>query len=970
MIESFYEDVLCPGQQLVATAQGKQFKIYMVDQVSDVIPFLSEYSDKSTYHALGAYQDQRLGEYRSTRKKGKVIKKALADLPAAHAVKSFGFDLDVGEEDNKYDTLALAIDALTQAVESGSIPEPTWALFTGGGLQFYYVLGRKGISEQLWQALFYRLQAKLAQVFKGKIDSNVASTPHSWLRSPCTPNVKYPNHPMPEIFHQGRHVPWKQLKPFIQDVKPIASKRHKVSSVQVSNRIATSDLIEACAAMRVLAATGGEYADEPTWRSSLNIAAHTLDPTGFAQEISQGHEDYTEEDTLDKLYYVSESVSAGPHGCAKFGDPDNAKSPCHNCWAAKQGLPNPVSAARQWVRNGGSSQAEQDEEPEQTVDDTELEPEDLFFYGPNFDLNEYEWTETQMLKGMGNFYEQDGELFYSNGKSDKYVGTYLRVEPSQINESEGRSTCYVGRPQGRMYAIDTSKLGTGHSTSTALTALSFSINDGTLMSQYIQGLAFDRPPIKETEGYGWEQDFTTFFAPVGSILGPKTHPSEDMHSLGRKWTGMKGDMSQWIKLIEPYGAKDQRPYLMALLTSLGAPLLSYFQLEKGAIFSLTGTPGVGKSTSTMVASSVWGRPLESVVTYSSSPVNILKTIGVCHNLPVFMDEFTKVNSEVLKELALNISQGEGRSTLTQSRKFRLPEQWQTVLLTSGNNSFHQKLAEVPNTSGADMTRVMEIRVEESRDITVAQGDDILTSVKNCYGHAGTELIRHIATLDIDQERTYVNQLKEWIRRTDNHGGQQRFMLSIVLCCHLAHRYIKELYPEFPGDVDQMLSWMRGQITNNRDQIAQILATRLPSPDDFLADQETQSNVLSYSNTYGGFKVVSHSFRGCCYDMGGMVYIPKTMFNQWCHTHNVPVRTVVDSWVSQGRLKNLGSKKTPRYTATCPEKLVVNGKKFRPDVLCLLKQDYDEDNDSNTTPIDIKEAKRRRFAKKGQASYVD
>ena len=990
MIDEFYKDIMPTGNVLVATLRGKSFKISAVRDYTKVVPFLDKYQKRSSYHALGGYDNIPLGEYvNEYDEEGKKIAGALDDLPQASRVKCWGFDLDVGDKSTQYKNLKEATDALGSLIASGAMPEPSWVVRTGGGLQFYLVSGGPGLPEEKWAAIFYRLKWKFHELFQGRIDSNVASTAHSWLRSPCTPNVKYSPARMPKVVHKGPRISKETLRTFIKGVKaPKKTKKHESSTVKVSDRISSPVLYQACAAMREQRDTHGAFTAEPQWVAVANIAAHTLNPYGVFHECSSGHHDYDEQAAQDKYDHIAGAASAGPWGCVNFGRANDPESACHGCWAAQEGLRNPVSAARYWERNGGppdeeeeeelSAEGEEDQDYDALADRfPELEEEEdeepsnshSLLAEKLSSLEDYDWTPAQITTGMPNYWTSEGELWYGDPDKlgdGKHVGTFLVVKPAQFNTEEKRGSCFVGRPGQQMYPVETAKLGTAQGCSAALTQLTFRVKDSNLMQHYLQGMALDGNPVQECISYGWKNDYSQFFGINGTILGDRMHPSEEVQQVGKKWVGQSGTIEGWLEAVQPYSLSSQRPYLMSLLASLAAPLLSYYNMQRGMILTITGDPGTGKSSSTRVANSVWGRPLEQVVSFQSTYVSLRKAIGVCNHLPISVDEHTSVDSDILKALALEISQGEGRTTLTQARKLRQAESWQTILITTGNNSYHEKLAETPNTSGADLTRVMEIMVRASPDVSMTEGNKMVKALDENHGVFGPAFIETLHLRDRARDKVWLDKLSDSLTKIDKLQGQDRFLRDLVCVCFMAHRVAKKADARFPGDPEEMFNWMREQLNSNRERIVEALISRIPTPEDFLIEFESEGNILIDKGD--GFRNAIGSVKGYCFQKGEIVYAPKTLLSFWTERKGVPYRTLIEMWRKADRLLNLGTASSPRFTGTCPESLSINGKSQRPNVVAIVRNQ--EDFGDSEKPTNVRDIKRARLKKAGTSTIAD
>jgi len=193
---------------------------------------------------------------------------------------------------------------------------------------------------------------------------------------------------------------------------------------------------------------------------------------------------------------------------------------------------------------------------------------------------------------------------------------------------------------------------------------------------------------------------------------------------------------------------------------------------------------------------------------------------------------------------------------------------------------------------------------------------------------------------------------------------------LVVACHIAHRYAKEVDKRFPGDPSEMLTWMRQQVARNRASIADALAHRLPTTEDFLAEFESEGNILEDKGH--GISSAMSSIKGYCFQVGALVYIPKICFEDWCKRRGIPPKAVVTQWRKASRVFNLGTGEVPRYMAQCPEALKINGKKHKPVVMAVLRTTTGYEDLDPDEPINLKDWKQERFKQNGPstATYKD
>ena len=935
MNDHFYSDILMSGQHLVATIKDGKCNNYIVDSVEDISVFLQDYQDCNSYHALGAYRGLEAG-YTPTRTPSNPF-----------GLRAFAFDLDVGPEDHKYDTLEEAFTAFNKCIEDGHMPEPRWLVYSGGGLQFYQVLGGleydNGLPEELWSTRFQQLKKHLLPHLK--LDKVVGSKPHSLLRSPCTPNWNYDEPVQPEVLNE-EPGPLLDIEWFEQfdGAEPAPISRNydnEDSSLQCENPVNIKQVVKACNAVKVIQDTRGKDASYPVWFATGNVCAHTFQFRKGFHALSDGHTDYDVASTDAQFDHILTSAASGPVGCHHFGDPDDPESPCYGCWAAKQGLPNPISATR-WLAKTPENRKKKPK-PEPVVESEEEEVEE---------------TEA-VLDGLVDEFDDDGNWIVPEHHVPdglEQVGPYLhnedgpacevfKVRPLQYNVDRDVGNVLVSLDGHEWHTITARKLAMPGTAAAELLNVGIMVFHDKDTMLYVRQASMLDPSSLETGRFGWDMDFKSAYLPNGSVGDVITEPSRDLIKLQKKWAGQKGTLEGWLKAVEIYGRPGQEPYLMSLLASLSSPLLAYHSLEKGVIMSLTGEGGTGKTTALKAASSIWGKPVSTLASMSSSFTATRIYLGLCGHLPMFLDEITQMPAEDLKQFALEISQGLGRERSTKDATLAHSEIWQLNCLTTSNTSVHAKLAELVDTGSADMNRVLEVPVYPSQNVSLQQGVELLDAISDNHGHLGAKFMEHYLTLDMEKERGKFKRLLKELRAKDSLRGSDRFADSLIASCFWAHRHIKEVVPEFPGDPDEMFMWMRKLLQSNNKFIRDTLKFRIPSPDDFY--MEFVSENLLVEKTGDNFQSAGTALKGYVYDMDEYIVIPKSVLDGWCRRNQIKARTVLDSWAKSGRLRNMSKEPGQvRWTGKLDRGIKINGRTKYPTVTLLYKS-HDNENTQAT-----------------------
>ena len=899
MLDTFYGDVLPSSGMLVlgSMIEGQAPKHYSVP-IREVRRRIEEL-DKATnvFLTLGSYNIDEGYLPEVEHLKGQ-----------AQGVKAFAFDLDVGEETTKYDTLQDAAVALEKAVNDDIIPEPRWIIATGGGLHFYFVMGTE-VNNEVWTAVFNGLR-ETCTANGLLIDRAVGTHPYRLLRAPGTTNkkLKYGAPREVKVLREGSYQTLEELQGYCSEIPEYSEQDIDPGDFEP---LASETLWEVCPMFRTAAQTGGKEHSEPEWFGMASWCHGVKNGRKMFHLVSNQHRDYDKHESDQKFDHAA---GMAPIRCNNF----TGLGFCEGCDVKNSGAPNPFS----YVRKHG---LDQDEEPKQLlpapVTNNELDSD-----------------------GEIEGFERDGNGLYAFGN---FVSTYFDVARAQYNEKTKVGVTKITRFDGTTVLFPLKALGYKNNVASELSNMGIKCVNAEAAQMYIQDKALAETPLKEQVALGWDDRMKSFVTPNEVI--PNIQPlmaSESLNMVVQEWRGRRGRIDNWIRAVDLLKHQGQEPFLMCLLASLGSPLLRYLGLQKGVILSLEGQKGLGKSTAMEIANSVWGAPIPTITTQSDTYMTVRKRMSCCGNLPMSMDETTMVTPEELQKLAFEISQGKGRGRLKQTGELGEVESWQLICLMNSNDSIHRKLLENPAGDGADLTRVFELHIKKdeilySDHVTVQEGYDMRNMVQDNYGHLGKEFID---ALTLENRETLIDEAQQLIRDIkQRHGtsGADRFAESLVVACHVAHKLAKKLYPDFPGDIDVMYEWMQQRMVDNSSNIEEATAVRLPTVENFLLAFEQDHNIVRPdAGTDRSFTTMGVAMKGMLYQIDHLVYVPQDIFNKWCTMSSIRPEMVISSWAEKGHLVPTGGGiKRPRYVGKCPDELVINGEAMRPTVLIINRESY-------------------------------
>lgn len=221
---------------------------------------------------------------------------------------------------------------------------------------------------------------------------------------------------------------------------------------------------------------------------------------------------------------------------------------------------------------------------------------------------------------------------------------------------------------------------------------------------------------------------------------------ENMGRIARAIT-TEGTWEGWLDVIRKQVL--HRPLALAgIYASCAAPLVSILRAP-GFTVDWSDDSSAGKSTTHYVAASVWGRPSEEggfIFSWRTSPAWIGNTLGFLHNLPLLLDDTSKVEDHrmltgLIYDVAGGLEKGRGQADGGAQKQAT----WNTILLSNGEaplTSYVTKtgaVARVLTLKGSPFGRAEKGSEQESAN--AADADDTQAGLLDHHGHLGQRLIR-------------------------------------------------------------------------------------------------------------------------------------------------------------------------------------------------------------------------------------
>lgn len=194
--------------------------------------------------------------------------------------------------------------------------------------------------------------------------------------------------------------------------------------------------------------------------------------------------------------------------------------------------------------------------------------------------------------------------------------------------------------------------------------------------------------LRTVQSMGWVDDTFSSFVCGANTIGAQNVIFPNAHHV--EGLSVRGDAGAWKQEV---GMKCRGNPLMILATSLAfsGPLLAPLGLNGGGLH-FRGASSTGKTTLLSLAASVWGS--RKLIKQWRATSNALEGIATASNdmlLP--LDEIGEIRARDLHEAAYMLANGTGKARMTKDLTMAAQGRWRLALISSGEISVSEKLAE-------------------------------------------------------------------------------------------------------------------------------------------------------------------------------------------------------------------------------------------------------------------------------------
>jgi len=763
MNPSDFLGAVCPDGLLVRATKvrakdrkGKEFWAFHhkiaqgTAQLAQSITETAESND--TYYALASFAE---GFHLNA--KGKKVLRVRNNVSE---LKALWFDIDFKDG---LEGQAAVVKALQSHCKATGLPAPSILVSSGNGIHAYWPLV-DAIPVERWQVLAdgFKDAAK-----KTGLQADLVCTADACriLRPPGTVNLKDPENPKPVkvLYSSGRLFKVEELESCISRshsetpnilLNSLPEHLRRAGTSQTDSKEFTgaaassgtttihssfSNLVDHCGSMSHMLKTHGATASEPLWKDTLQLLSHCQDGEIYLHDVSDGHPEYSPQDTKDKWEQRKES-DAGPTLCSTFEmhlpeicavcpHRGKIKTPLHVGQVKSKPKTGMPLNYRVGPKAGGIQKL--------VIDDDGVKS----------------WV-TVLRHNIDNLKVtrsvQDGsrelsfEWSVTGGDAVK-----LEIPGSSLgNINKLRElTSHNG-----LFLVDREP-----------------VEFVRLMGLWLEQLQKNRLETKVTDQLGWiiETNAETLEEQiVGFSCGSESFLSDGSQENGvrvkREYETVagyyepKGSYDKWKDVANFITQQNYPAFTAVLATAFAAPLVR-FTGEQGALVGLYSTEsGVGKSSMMKIAQSVWGSPIHGINSVNDTRNSVTRKMGFINNLPAYWDELRGEGTmDDFCEMAFQITQGKEKTRLDSTARMRTSVSWCTMMTAASNDSIFDAMAQKYHDTDAGMARVFEIPMQAAASSMAPDKiSKMIDKLQLNHGHAGRVYAKYLAENVKEVEQKY------------------------------------------------------------------------------------------------------------------------------------------------------------------------------------------------------------------------
>jgi hypothetical protein len=682
---------------------------------------------------------------------GKFTTDANRDADNCGWMQSFFLDIDCGADKatpDKHGRIKGYLDqptgmqALKDLCKALNLPRPS-VVNSGRGWHVYWAL-TEPVTRAQWQPVASTFKA-LCLKNGFIVDPAVPADAARILRVPGTKNFKGdPAHDV-ELIHLADpvdfddfatrlgpiapvkpHTPHKELDEFTRAVIGNRQSRFKTIMMKTAEG-------RGCAQLQNIIENQANI-EEPLWRAGLSIAQHCVDRDKAIHLMSDQHPDYSHDTTERKA-----NATKGPYTCDVFDS--FCPNVCDQC-PNKGQIKSPIVLGHEIAKSNEGDTINYETGPTPAVDVAPTTKTGFvvpklpnrYFRGKNGGIYKYlkDEEEEDGEKGVALVYEYD--LFVVKRLFDPMQGETVLIHLALPRDGVKEFSLTL------VDALSKDELRKVLSFQGVI-AMQAQMN---LILEYLVQCAKELQVTQEVETmrlqFGWADGDSKFILgdrEIGESYARYSPPSKATREVAHALRPT-GSLEEWKDIINTYNMPGFEPHAFAVFTAFGAPLIKFMGVKGGIINLINNRSGTGKSTILQVMNSVWGHPDELMLQWRDTLNVKLHRMAVMCNLPLGVDEITKMSGDDFSDLAYSVTQGTPRRRMKASANEERESQgfWATTMVCTSNASMTDKLESLKATAEGELMRMMQYRIDPTSNLDKATAKHIFGRLHSNYGLAG------------------------------------------------------------------------------------------------------------------------------------------------------------------------------------------------------------------------------------------
>lgn len=872
--------------------------------------------------------------------------------------RSFFVDIDCGPT-KSYKNKKEGVEALYAFCVHVKLPIPV-IVDSGNGLHAYWMLG-EDVPYNIWKPVGIRLK-ELTHEFGFHADSSVTGDGARILRVPDTVNTKdatkskrvyvrgeaeaisfadFSEIVPPAITHNTLHLATtdeltkslmggdvspskfdiilrksRKLIPNQEKVKVVVTDGDGNESIVFKNKIFERN---AGCAQILYADQHRTTLEEPLWWAVLSIANACTDSAEAVHNISEGHEGYSVGLTDQKT-----SRFKGPRTCLEFQKdyPDNCRGCIH-----KGKITSPIQLGKYTELAAPSDNVIEDVAHKSLQQNVTMNAPHKYPNGWARRASGGVVRLSMEVPDGEEAPEQIEDVIYENDLWVKkrlddphHGGSSIQIvhiesqgpnEPKKVTEFIAPLTTIGKRDKCQ-------ELLTFYGVYKAITPRTLG-----LLQRYLEDWVAELKdkPEQARANFGWHDNNTSFVMgsrevalDKGILFSPTSASTDEVTPLYQR----EGSLEVWKSIANLYAKKGNEARAFVLFVGFGAPLYNFLNLGSVTVHLTNAASGVGKTTAQKMAGSIWGDPVKTMMNNDDTMNAKYHRFGVLRHLPLLIDEITNMDGESLSKFVFAISQNSGKNRMashTNSLR-KNTTQWNTIAVTSGNNSLYDTLKQHRSSVEGELYRIIELEIESDESLTKDESDYWYDQLlPENYGMAGEVFMTYV----VDNLPEVLELLKSTQKEFDKEAkftGKQRFYSA---CCAAAFTgaIIAKRLGLHDIDVDSIKQWAVTTLGSVQATVKEC------SSEDSVAVlgrflNEHNRNVLVVNGNAMEEKGFILNERPVREAMGELVvriepdnhhmYIAKSALERWCAERRVPVKSFYNDIEKKGIVLSLKTRK--------------------------------------------------------------